>query len=91
MDTSTIVALWFIGGAVASVLLPFVRETLDQGVKFDWRKLVGQLLAVVGVIAGQAVGLFDQLQGVPVVVAFAAGWGISGAGRQAQKAYDALR
>ncbi len=91
MSAGTIGILWFVFGALLSVLLPFGRELFDSGAAFEWRKLVGQLLAVVAVIAGQVIGISEQLVGASAVVAFAAGMGVSFMGRQAQKTYDALR
>ncbi len=91
MNEQTVVVLWFVAGASLSVVLPFTREWLASKAAFDWRKLVGQGLAVVAVVAAQVVGLSEQLGGATAVIAFAAGMGVSFAGRQGQKVADAYR
>jgi O-antigen/teichoic acid export membrane protein len=91
MNEQYLSLILFTLGAIGSVAIPYFRELLESGAEFEWRKLVGQFLAVVSVIAGQAVGIFEQLQDANGVVAFAAGWGISAAGRQGQKVYDAVK
>lgn len=87
----TAATVWFILGAVASVVLPYLREWLSAKQPFDWRKVVGQLLAAIGVIAGQIVGLADMLIGATAAEAFFIGWGISGGARFIQKSVDMIR
>ena len=91
MSEQSISVIWFIVGAILSVALPFLREYVDSGSKFQLRKLIGQILALAATVAGQVLGIYDQLQGATPVIAFAAGMGISFAGRQAQKTFDAIR
>lgn len=91
MDTQLTTVLLFAAGALASVLLPYLREWLDERAPFDWRQLVGQLLAVLMVIAGQVTGLVESLSNATLAEAFYIGWGISSIGRFGQKAYDTAR
>lgn len=90
MDSETAVILWFLLGAILSVVLPYARAYFEESAPFEWRKLVGQLIAVAAVIAGQVIGISEQLTGATAVVAFAAGMGASYMGRQGQKAVVAI-
>lgn len=85
------VLLSFGGGAVLSVLLPFLRNWVEEKAPFNWRQLVGQLLAAAIAILGQITGLAESLAGVGAVQAVAIGWGVSSMGRLAQKTYDLAR
>lgn len=91
MNDQLLSILLFAAGAVASALLPYVRAWLDSKEPFDWRQLVGQLVAVAITIAAQMTGIANMLARATLPEAFVLGWGISGIGRFGQKSYDLAR
>ena len=91
MTEQTIATILFALGAVSSVLLPYLREWVASKQPFDWRMVIGQLLATAGTVAASIVGLVDSLGTAAPAEAFFLGWGVSSAGRFGQKVYDSVR
>ena len=81
----------YVLGWALSIAWPFILARVADGAAFDWRMIVGRILAgligLVGFLAGdEAVAM---LGGLSYVAAFLAGFGASQAGREVQKTTDA--
>lgn len=84
----------FIGGVLARIVIPYLLEWVNTpGVAFDWRYLIGQILAAI--IALIPVTFNDQwlatIGGLSWASAVGAGWLAADLGREAQKIYDVVR
>ncbi|HIP70554.1 MAG TPA: hypothetical protein EYH05_04075 [Anaerolineae bacterium] len=76
-------------GVVARIILPYLQDRLaaEGPVSFDWRYIVGLLIAAaIGIIplfASQE--YINQITAMTGIAAFVFGWGVSDMGRLAQK------
>jgi hypothetical protein len=83
----------YLFGVTLRVLWPFILAYLNEGVKFDWRYAIGQVVAAViglfGVMAAE--GFVVELGLLGFFGAFVLGFGAASVGRNGQKTIDAAR
>lgn len=91
MNEQTLIALLFAAGALARVVLPYIKVWLESRQPFNWRQVVGQVVGAAIVIIPALTGIVDQLAQASPAAAVVVGWGAADVGREAQKWYDALR
>lgn len=82
-----LLVLAYIGGVVLRIVWPYLLAFLQDGVKFDVNKVIGQVLAgllgLLGVFAGQS--FLGDLGAVGYIGALAMGYGAASIGRDGQK------
>lgn len=82
--------LFFVVGVIGRVVIPYVqaRVASDDPISFDWRYLVGQLIAafvaLIPLISGSE--FVASLGAMGWLAALVYGWGSGDVGRTAQKA-----
>ena len=83
----------FVLGAAGGVVVPYLRKYLEDGVRFDWRKVVGKVIAaLVGLMLMPNIG--EHLAKVGALgwtAAFLLGAGLTMVGHEAQSAPKAVR
>lgn len=78
--------VWYLLGVAASILLPYLMTYVATPQKFDWRYLVGRLLAsVAGLIAFLTLDQLANINAMPAWAAFASGFVFSQLGRMTDK------
>lgn len=91
-ETALRIALYILGWAL-SIAWPFLLAYVRDGVRFDWRMVVGRMLAggivLLGFLAADAA--ISSLGAMSYLAAFLAGFGASSAGRNVQRTTDAAR
>lgn len=92
MDFNTIAPYFFFAlGVIGRVVIPYIQERLrsDEPLKFDWRFVVGQLVAAVvaliPLIAGEE--WLDKVGSLSWLGSLLYGWGSGDIGREVQKAF----
>lgn len=91
MSEQTLLIVLFVIGALARVVLPYLQVWLASREPFDWRQVVGQVLAAAIVIIPVLTGLADDLAQASQPAAVVIGWGAADIGRQGQKVFDQVR
>jgi hypothetical protein len=87
MNETLLVAFVFITGALLRPVLLYLRAWLDTRAVFDWRYLIGQIVAVAIAVIPVAMLWADQLTGVGAIAALALGWAAADIGRETQKTF----
>jgi hypothetical protein len=87
------VVVGFVGGALGRIFIPYTLEWVKSKSKFDWRYIIGQVLAVV--ISLVPVVLVDSwmasLAAMSVIASISLGWFSADLGREGQKVADIYR
>lgn len=91
MSEQLLLVILFVAGALARVVLPYLQVWLASREPFDWRQVIGQVLAAAIVIIPVLTNLSDQLAGASQPAAVVIGWGAADIGRQGQKVWDQWR
>jgi hypothetical protein len=75
------------GGGFARILIPYLQKWVASKVAFDWRYVVGAVLALIvsmfPVVLVDSVLAELQIMSIPSLLAW--GWAFTDAGREAQK------
>jgi len=91
--TKVLLVVAYLIGVSLRVFWPYLLAYLQDGVKFDWKFVVGQLI-------GAVIGLFGVMSGAEFLGdlgtlgffgAMVAGFGAAAIGRESQKSVDAAR
>ena len=91
-ETAIRLAMYALGWAL-SIAWPFLLKVLTEGARFDWRLVLGRIVAggigLLGFLASDDV--IANLGAMSYVAALLAGFGASSAGRNVQRTADAAR
>lgn len=94
METSMglVIGLYLLGAA-AGVVVPFARKWLEEGITFDWRKVMGKVIAaLLGLaLAPTFAETLESLGNLTLIFVFLSGLGATFVGYEAQKTPAAIQ